>query len=42
MTKYYASTYAKKNTRFNMVSPGPIERNQRGLLKKIKKCYPNE
>lgn len=34
MTKYYASTYAKKNTRFNMVSPGPIERNQRGLFKK--------
>ena len=29
ITKYYASLYAKKNVRFNMISPGPIYKNQK-------------
>ena len=33
LTKYFASLYAEKNVRVNMVSPGPILNNQNDILK---------
>ena len=41
LTKYYASLYAEKNVRVNMVSPGPVKNKQNNLLlKEIKKITP--
>ena len=41
MTKYFASLYAKKNVRVNMVSPGAIKRNQSKLLmRELKNIIP--
>ena len=41
LTKYYASLYAEKNVRVNMVSPGPVKNKQsKLLLTEIKKLTP--
>ena len=41
ITKYYASLYANKNIRFNMISPGPIFKNQdKNLTNELKKLIP--
>lgn len=41
LTKYYASLYADSNIKVNMVSPGPIENNQKkNFLKELKKYIP--
>ena len=41
MTKYFASLYAEKNVRFNMVSPGPIFKNQnKKFVNELKKIIP--
>ena len=41
MTKYFSSLYAEKNVRFNMVSPGPIFKNQnKKFVNELKKTIP--
>ena len=41
LTKYFASLYAEKNVRVNMVSPGPIKNNQNNkLLKELHEIIP--
>jgi|TARA_B100001964_G_scaffold236437_1_gene298150 NAD(P)-dependent dehydrogenase (short-subunit alcohol dehydrogenase family) len=41
MTKYFSSLYAEKNVRFNMVSPGPIFKNQnKKFINELKKIIP--
>ena len=41
LTKYFASLYAEKNVRVNMVSPGPVKNKQKKeLLKEIENLTP--
>jgi NAD(P)-dependent dehydrogenase (short-subunit alcohol dehydrogenase family) len=41
LTKYYASLFAKNNIRFNMISPGPVYKNQnKKFLNELKKIIP--
>ena len=41
LTKYYASLFAKNNIRFNMISPGPVYKNQnQKFLNELKKITP--
>ena len=41
LTKYFASLYGKNNVRVNMVSPGPIKKNQsKKLLKELNNIIP--
>ena len=43
LTKYFASLYGESNVRVNMISPGPIKKNQdKKLLKELKKVIPME
>ena len=43
LTKYFASLYAKNNVRVNMVSPGPIKKNQsKKFLNELESVIPME
>ena len=43
LTKYFASLYAKNNVRVNMVSPGPIKKNQsKKFLNELNRLIPME